>query len=66
MELTFFSYSENEERTHTESELYECSAFDGPFSRIAVIGVLIFSDDMFPQGTIAWYGNNEPDMLRQF
>ena len=65
-EADLFAYAGYEEQIHKENELYERSAFDGTFSRIVVIGVLIFSDAMIPQGAIAWYGNNELEMLRQF
>jgi hypothetical protein len=65
-EADLFSYAGYEERIHKENELYERSAFDGTFSRIVVIGVLVFSDAMVPQGAIAWYGNNETEMLHLF
>jgi len=65
-EADIFAYAGYDERIHKENELYERSAFDGTFSRIVVIGVLVFSDAMVPQGAIAWYGNNELEMLRQF
>ena len=61
-----FSYGEYDEQLHKENELYGRSAFDGTFSRIVVIGVLVFSDAMVPQGAIAWYGENEAELLRQF
>ena len=61
-----FSYAEYEEQLHEENEQYERSAFDGTFSRIVVIGVLAFSDAMSPQGAMAWYGENEAELLRQF
>jgi len=61
-----FTYAEYEERLTKEKELYERSAFDGTFSRIVVIGVLVFSDSMAPQGAIAWYGENEVELLCQF
>jgi 3'-5' exonuclease len=65
-EADLFAYAGYEERIHKENELYERSAFDGTFSRIVVIGVLVFSDSMVPQGAIAWYGNNEAELVRQF
>jgi DNA polymerase elongation subunit (family B) len=61
-----FSYAEYEEQLHKENEQYEPSAFDGTFSRFVVIGVLAFSDSMNPQGSMAWYGENEAKLLRQF
>ena len=65
-ETDLFAYAGYEELIHKENELYERSAFDGTFSRIVVIGVLVFSDAMVPQGAIAWYGDNELEVLRQF
>ena len=65
-ETDLFAYAGYEELIHKENELYERSAFDGTFSRIVVIGVLVFSDAMVPQGAIAWYGDNEIEVLRQF
>lgn len=65
-ESDLFTYAGYEDQIHKENELYERSAFDGTFSRIVVIGVLVFSDAMVPQGAIAWYGDNEPELLRQF
>ncbi len=65
-ESDLFAYAGYEEQIQKENELYERSAFDGTFSRIVVIGVLVFSDAMVPQGAIAWYGDNELEVLRQF
>jgi len=65
-EPDLFAYGRYEEQIRKENELYERSAFDGTFSRIVVIGALVFTDAMVPQGAIAWYGNNETEMLRQF
>jgi 3'-5' exonuclease len=61
-----FEYSEYETQKRKEEELYQRSAFDGTFSQIIVIGVLVFSESMVPQQAIAWYGNNEAELLRQF
>jgi len=61
-----FDYSENESRRQREEEAYQRSAFDGTFSRIVVIGLLILSDGMMPQGAMAWYGENEAQLLRKF
>lgn len=61
-----FAYSEYEVQRQKEEELYQRSAFDGTFSRIVVIGLLMFSDAMEPQGAMAWYGNNEAGLLRRF
>ncbi|MBA3966004.1 MAG: hypothetical protein H0X47_09545 [Nitrospirales bacterium] len=42
----------------------ERSIFDGVFSRIVGIAILVFSDGMVPQVGIAWNGNNDLEMLR--
>lgn len=63
---TLFDHAEAQERMQREEELYERSAFDGTFSRIICIGLLIFSDSMQPQGAVAWYGSGEKELLRQF
>ena len=56
-----FAHADYQESLQKENELYERSAFDGTFSRIVVIGVLMFSDSMNPQGAIAWYGEDEAE-----
>ncbi|RMH07989.1 MAG: hypothetical protein D6704_04000 [Nitrospirae bacterium] len=61
-----FELSDYQDRLKREDELYERSAFDGTFSQIVCIGLLIFSDAMVPQEAIGWYGPNEPELLRQF
>ncbi|NKB81739.1 MAG: hypothetical protein GKS05_07620 [Nitrospirales bacterium] len=61
-----FAHADMQEQRGKENELYEKSAFDGTFSRIVCIGLLIFSDTMVPQGAVAWYGRNEQELLRQF
>ena len=61
-----FSHAEVQERLKKEDELYERSSFDGTYSRIVCIGMLIFSPSMEPQGAVSWYGSNEADLLRQF
>jgi hypothetical protein len=61
-----FDHAEAEQRKHIEDELYEKSSFDGTFSRIVCIGLIMFSDQMEPQGAVAWYGANEKELLRQF
>jgi len=45
---------------------YEKSSFDGTFSRIVCIGMIGFSDDMAPEGSVAWYGSNERELLQKF
>lgn len=45
---------------------YEKSAFDGTFSRIVCIGLILLTDNLDPQGSIAWYGENERELLRLF
>lgn len=45
---------------------YEKSAFDGTYSRIVCIGLILLTDSLDPQGSIAWYGANERELLRLF
>jgi DNA polymerase elongation subunit (family B) len=45
---------------------FEKAAFDGTYSRIVCIGLLIFSDAMEPKGAVSWYGPNEKEILRLF
>ena len=61
-----FTHAQIVEQQKKEDEWYERSAFDGTFSRIVCIGMLIFSDSMGPQGNVAWYGENEKELLRRF
>ena len=61
-----FSYGDDQERRRKEDESYERSSFDGTYSRIVCIGLLVFSDSMTPEGAVSWYGADEADMLRQF
>lgn len=61
-----FTQAEAREQQKKEDELYERSAFDGTFSRIVCIGLLIFSDSMDPQGAVCWYGAHEVELLRRF
>ncbi len=61
-----FTRTEADARQRSEDELYEKSAFDGTFSRIVCIGLMLFSDAMEPQGAVSWYGTNEGELLRQF
>jgi DNA polymerase elongation subunit (family B) len=55
-----------QEQMKKEDEMYERSSFDGTYSRIVCIGMLIFSESMEPQGAVSWYGANEADLLRQY
>lgn len=55
-----------EEQRRAEDESYAKSAFDGTFSRIVCIGLLEFSDQMEARSAVAWYGQNERELLRQF
>lgn len=45
---------------------FQKSVFDPTFSRIICIGVLIFKDDLTPVEAIAWYGDNEKELLKQY
>jgi hypothetical protein len=61
-----FAHAEADQRRRLEDELYDKSAFDGTFSRIVCIGLLVLSDAMEAQGALAWYGANEKGLLQQF
>ncbi len=61
-----FGQAETRERREKEEEWYERSSFDGTFSRIVCIGLLLFSDSMESQGAVSWYGANEAALLRRF
>jgi 3'-5' exonuclease len=61
-----FSRADAEERRRIEDELYEKSSFDGTFSQIVCIGLVMFSDAMDPQGALCWYGSNERELLHKF
>ena len=61
-----FTRSEAEERKKNEDDLYERSSFDGTFSRILCIGMIVLSEAMEPQGAVSWYGSNEKELLRRF
>ncbi len=61
-----FDHAAATEKKKLEDEQYAKSAFDGTFSRIVCIGLIITSDAMEPQGAVAWYGANEKELLRQF
>src|SRR6185295_6623034 len=61
-----YTRQEAEERQKNEDQLYEKSSFDGTYSQIVCIGVILLTDAMDPQGAVAWYGSNERDLLQQF
>jgi hypothetical protein len=61
-----FARAEADQRQRLEDELYEKSSFDGTFSRIVCIGLIMLTDAMEAQGAVAWYGANEKELLRQF
>ncbi|MBH0208647.1 MAG: hypothetical protein HP495_09070 [Nitrospira sp.] len=61
-----FTAGAAEEARRADDESYAKSAFDGTFSRIVCIGLLEFSDQMEARSAIAWYGENERELLRQF
>jgi DNA polymerase elongation subunit (family B) len=65
-EYDLFAAGEAEAQRQAENEQYAKSAFDGTYSSIVCIGLLEFSDQMEPRGAVAWYGNNERELLRQF
>ena len=61
-----FAHAEAQAQRKKEEERYERSAFDGTFSRIVCVGLLVFSDSMEPQGAVSWYGADEAELLRRF
>jgi hypothetical protein len=61
-----FARAEADQRRQLEDELYEKSAFDGTFSRIVCIGLLMLTDTLEAQGAVAWYGTNEKRLLEEF
>ena len=61
-----FARAESDQRQRLEDELYEKSSFDGTFSRIVCIGMIMLTDAMEAQGAMAWYGASEKELLRQF
>ncbi len=61
-----FAAGAAETQRRLEDENYAKSAFDGTFSRIVCIGLLEFSDQLEPRGSVVWYGENEGELLRQF
>jgi DNA polymerase elongation subunit (family B) len=64
--MDLFAAGAAEARRQADDELYAKSAFDGTFSRIVCIGLLEFSDQMEARSAVAWYGDNERELLRQF
>ena len=61
-----FVRAEADQRRQTEDEQYEKSSFDGTFSRIVCIGMIMLTDSMDAQGAVAWHGANEKGLLQQF
>jgi len=61
-----FTVGAAEEQRHADDEQYAKSAFDATFSRVVCIGLLEFSDQMEARSAVAWYGENEQELLRQF
>ncbi len=61
-----FVRAEADQRQRLEDEQYEKSSFDGTFSRIVCIGMIMLNDSMDAQGAVSWYGANEKELLRQF
>lgn len=61
-----FVHAEADRRRQVEDEQYEKSSFDGTFSRIVCIGMILLTDAMEAQGAVSWYGKNEKGLLQQF
>ena len=55
----------DQEEAEQEKEFHK-STFDGTYSRICCIGIIILNDDLSPVEAVAWYGSNEAEILRQF
>lgn len=54
-----------EEEAEQEKD-YQQSAFDGTYSQICCIGIIILKDDLTPVEAVAWYGSNEKEILVKF
>ena len=61
-----FDQAEARTQREKQEESYERSSFDGTYSRIVCIGLLLFSDAMETRGAVSWYGADERELLRQF
>lgn len=61
----FLEKEARERKAHLD-ELYEKSSFDGTFSQVICIGLLVFDEGMSPQAAFSWYGPGERELLRQF
>jgi 3'-5' exonuclease len=61
-----FTAGAAEVQRRAEDEQYAKSAFDATYSQIVCIGLLEFSDQLEPRGSVAWYGGNEKELLKQF
>ena len=61
-----FVRAEADQRQRLEDELYEKSSFDGTYSRIICIGLIVLTDTLEAHGAVSWYGGNEKELLRQF
>jgi len=61
-----FEHAEAAQRKRAEDEQYEKSSFDGTYSRIVCIGLIVLTDAMEAHGAVSWYGANEKELLRQF
>lgn len=61
-----FVRAEADQRRQAEDEQYEKSSFDGTFSRIVCIGLIMLTDSLDAQGAVAWYGADEKRLLQQF
>ena len=48
------------------SKEYEKSRFDATFSRIICIGLLVLEESLSPIEAVAWCGNDETEILRNF
>ena len=61
-----FVRAEADQLRQAEDEQYEKSSFDGTFSRIVCIGMIMLTDSLDAHGAVSWYGANEKGILQQF
>jgi 3'-5' exonuclease len=53
------------DEAHRERD-FQKAAFDGTYSRIICIGLIALEDDLTPLDAVAWYGDDEKEILTQF
>ena len=58
-----FTAGAAEVQRRAEDEQYAKSAFDATYSQIVCIGLLEFSDQLEPRGSVAWYGRDRKSVV---